>query len=197
MHSTKSEKKRHPGRIIAILILIVAGIGVLWYLNSDLWERSRYPLSYTEIIRENASRYDLDPYRVAAVIRTESGFDPEAVSGAGAMGLMQIMPETGEWIADKLDMENFQLNTLFDPAVNIEIGCWYLDFLADRFDDPELIAAAYNAGHGRVAQWLGDDTVSADGEHIETIPFPETRDYVERISEAYDAYRRLYPDAFS
>ena len=134
---------------------------------------------------------------VAAVIRTESDFDPDAVSGAGAMGLMQIMPATGEWIADKLDMHSFQTEALFDPQTNIEIGCWYLNFLQERFDTPELISAAYNAGHGRVAQWLDDTAVSADGENLEEIPYPETREYVDRIAKAYDAYVRLYPDAFS
>lgn len=195
MHSSKSEK--HSWRIVLIVILAGAAI-VLWYLNSDSYRRGRYPLEYIKIIQENADRYHLDPYRVAAVIRTESGFDPEAVSGAGAVGLMQIMPDTGEWIAGKLEITDFEPDLLFDPEHNIEMGCWYLQFLQERFhDDPELVAAAYNAGHGRVSEWLSDDSVSHDGEHLQDIPYRETREYVERIGSAYEAYRRLYPDAFS
>lgn len=194
MHTRTSGKK---GKIIGWTVAGVVLLAALVYFLSGTLGRTQYPLRYTESIRESAERFGLDPYRVAAVIRTESGFDPEAVSRAGAMGLMQIMPETGQWIAEKLDVADFAPVMLLDPARNIEFGCWYLQFLKERFGgDPELISAAYNAGHNRVARWLQDPDVSQDGLHLHAIPYPETRDYVQKIAAAYDRYRSLYPDAF-
>lgn len=158
--------------------------------------RGAYPLEYASEIAQDAAQYGLDPYRVAAVIRTESGFNPNAVSGAGARGLMQLMPETGEWIAGKLGVEGYNDDMLFVPETNISFGCWYLAFLHDRFGGKsDVVSAAYNAGHGRVSEWLADDAYSEGGELI-SIPFEETSKYVDRVSQAEKMYRKLYPGAF-
>ncbi len=109
---------------------------------------------------------------------------------------MQIMPETGEWIAGKLDVEDYSKQMLYDPETSIRFGCWYLDFLSDRFEgNLQLVMAGYNAGHNRVAEWIDDPSIS-DGESLINIPFKETDDYVKKVERALEKYREQYPDAF-
>lgn len=189
------EKKRRKVWIPLVIAAIIIVAAFAAY-QSDFVGRLRYPLEYQKDIQASADKYDIDPYLVAATIETESGFDPEAVSQVGAKGLMQIMPETGAWIAEKMGKTDYTDAMLLDPSTNIEIGCWYLRFLHDRFDTPDLVAAAYNAGHGRVMSWLEDASVSEDGENLTNIPFEETKNYVGRIEDAIQKYRKYYPDAF-
>lgn len=189
---TKTKKKRRWILPVLILsaVLVVIGAAVI------LPAMSAPPLEYTAQIQRYSSEFGLDPYMVSAVIDVESGFDPDAVSHAGACGLMQIMPETGEWIAGKLGVDNFRKDMLFDPDTNIQFGCWYLRFLSDRFSgSPDLIAAAYNAGHNRVSDWLEDETISEQGE-LKNIPYAETSQYVKKIADAIKKYEDHYPDAF-
>lgn len=189
----RKAKKRKPYLLILVLVVLIAA--TLWVMKPHL-EEKMYPLEYTDQIRLNATAYDLDPYFVAAVIKTESGFDPQAESGAGARGLMQLMPETGSWIAGKLDMGTYTDDLLYDPTTNIKLGCWYLRFLEDRFhDDRNLVSAAYNAGHNRVSQWLEDESISPEGV-LTNIPFEETSKYVDKVLKAEEKYRALYPGAF-
>lgn len=191
------EQKKSKAPLVALVLLIIAGVAIMAVLVlGEDFGKGGYPLEYGEIIEEYAGQYALDPYYVCAVIKTESGFDPQAVSRVGARGLMQIMPETGEWIAGKLGKEAYSQEDLFDPATNIEFGCWYLHFLQERFGgNMQLVTAGYNAGHNRVAGWLEDSGVS-DGESLTDIPFEETDRYVEKVEQAYQKYRALYPDAF-
>lgn len=173
------------------ILLIVLIVLMLIVVGGYLLIQARYPMEYRELIWTAAEKYDLDPYLVCAVIWTESRFDADSVSSAGAVGLMQLMPETAQWIAQKLDGEVDPEN-LTDPQTNIELGCWYLSFLRERFHDRDEIAAAYNAGHNRVNQWLSDGELSQDGRELDDIPFEETRNYVERVNTAYDIYKMLY-----
>lgn len=156
-----------------------------------------YRLAYTDTVQRYAAEYELDPYLVTAVMRCESSNNPDAVSRSGAIGLMQVMPETGEWIAHKLDMDAiFDVQMLYEPDVSVRFGCWYLRFLTDRFEgDTMQIIAAYNAGHGNVEKWLEDERFSLDGK-LTVIPFEETAQYYKRVMTAYDAYRTLYPNAY-
>ena len=108
---------------------------------------------------------------------------------------MQIMPETGEWIAGKLK-EPYDEETLQEPEQNIRYGCWYLEFLFERFSDPDTVLAAYNAGHNAVRKWLQNSDYSDDGESLQVIPYDETRNYVEKVRRAYEKYKDLYPQAF-
>lgn len=189
------QKKRSKGQVIILVVVLVA-VAVIVGLWATGMMGGSYPLEYMEEIAKYATENGLDPYFVAAVIYTESGFDPEAVSRVGAMGLMQVMPETGEWIAPKLGVDNFTADDLFDPETNIQFGCWYLGFLNERFDGKEqLILAGYNAGQGRVDEWLADSSVS-DGEVLTDIPFKETDDYVKKVDKAAEKYREEYPGAF-
>lgn len=192
--TARTRRKRKKGWLV-LLVIITCAAAVLWIAVPRL-EQQTYPLKYEHQIALNADLYGIDPYLVAAVIRTESGFDPQAVSSAGARGLMQLMPETGQWIASKLDVSEYTDDLLFQPDINIQFGCWYLSFLEDRFDGKhDLVAAAYNAGHNRVSEWLGDESISTEGE-LTNIPYRETSKYVARVSDAEQKYKKYYPHAF-
>ena len=190
----RGNRSRSKKTVVVIVCVIVAAALVLGglYVFGDLNWKEKYPLKYEETIVKYADQYDLDPYFVAAVINTESGFDAQAVSNAGAMGLMQVMPETGEWIAGKLGIDEFSRDMLLEPETNIEMGCWYLSFLQERFPSEEIVMAAYNAGHGKVQEWLSDPQYSADGKTLTSIPFKETDHYVKKVAKAYEEYKKHY-----
>jgi soluble lytic murein transglycosylase len=184
----------------AILLLSALGFGgYIWY-EEDQHQKAleKYPVAYTDLIQTYAKKYQLDPYLVQSIMRCESSNDPNAVSHVGAIGLMQIMPDTGEWIGHKIDPElAYSLDMLNDPATNIEYGCWYLNFLSERFDGNVMeIIAAYNAGHGTVKGWLEDPRFSKDGELL-TIPYEDTAKYYTNVMTAYENYTTLYPDLFT
>lgn len=195
MKSTK-KKKRFKRSIIALVILVFLAVAAVLYAP-DLAERGyewMYPLNYKSDVLEYSEQYDLDPYMVFALIRTESSFDPSAVSSAGAIGLAQIMPDTGQWLADKMQLELYSEEMLYIPTTNIEISCYYIDLLVGRFGDTDTALAAYNAGIGNVSAWLEDSQYSDDGITLKYIPFDETRDYVERINSAMGYYMEIYPE---
>ena len=151
-----------------------------------------YPFIYGSEIDRYSKERDLPPELVLAVIREESRFDEEIVSPAGASGLMQIMPATGEWIGRKIGRPQIGIEDLRDPAFNIEAGCWYLRFLLDRSDESIVAAlAAYNAGHGRMGSWKKrfhphEDPLAA----LELIGPMETRQYVRRVLDSMAIYSR-------
>ena len=184
----------------ALLVLFAAGFGGYVLYENALHEKAlrNYPVAYTDLIAQYAEQYELDPYLVQSIMRCESSNDPNAVSRVGAIGLMQIMPDTGEWIGHKIDPElAYSLDMLTDPATNIEYGCWYLNFLSSRFDGRMMeIIAAYNAGHGSVKEWLADTRFSQNGILV-TIPFEDTARYYEDVMTAFQNYTTLYPDLFT
>lgn len=193
-----SEKeKRKPRFILAIVALVLLIVALVLGLTvARMLERRTYRLSYPALIEEYAGEYELDPYLVAAMIHVESGNRPEVVSSAGAVGLMQVMPDTGEWINGKLQLNGYTADSLKTPDVNIHFGCWYLRFLLDRYEgDVDYAVAAYNAGQGTVDKWLSDPAVTENGELI-NIPYPETDNYLEKVQRAYEKYTTLYKDAF-
>ena len=184
----KFERKR-LWFLLFLLILIFAAYS-LYY---PLWGKLIYPLHYEREIYYYADKFQKDPYLIAAVIHVESGFDSHAISPKGARGLMQIMPETGEWAAMALEIEGYNQGMLFDPQHNIKIGTWYLSFLQDRFDNNLIAAlAAYNGGQSRVARWIEEGVWDGVGENIYKIPYAETRDYVNKVLRAYDNYQKMY-----
>ena len=187
------KKKNRKTGIVALTVIMIVFLSAALVLISRILERRTYKLVYADEIQMYAGKYDLDPFLIAAVIHCESANIPDAVSRSGAIGLMQVMPQTGEWIAEKLDMENFSEHRLNEPAVNIEMGCWDLSFLYDRYDgNLTNMLAAYNAGHGNADKWLRDESLSQEGQ-LREIPFKETEDYVEKVLRAYDKYKALYP----
>lgn len=159
-------------------------------------EKAQYKLLYRELIEENAYAYGIEPAVIAAVIYNESRFRPEAVSYLGARGLMQIMPETWEWIAGKLETGNdHSFDDMFVPEKNVRYGTWYLAFLCEMFDgDLIKIAAGYHAGQGAVQSWLANPDYSSDGKKLEYIPasYKDTDQYVGRVVTAYEMYRKHY-----
>lgn len=152
-----------------------------------------YPLKYHESVARHAERYMLDPLLITAVMRVESDFNRFAVSPKGARGLMQIMPDTARWAAERMGLADFDVEHLFDPETNIAIGVWYLSMLREQFGgDTVLALAAYNGGQANVSRWLREEAWSGEVETISDIPFPETRGYVQKVLHAYEWYRRIY-----
>lgn len=174
--------------LLALAVLLLA-FGVRKYYEAA------YPLEYTATVERYADSNGVSPSLVYAIIRTESHFDAEAVSHAGARGLMQLMEDTFVW-AQELDTEGFEkpLDTieLFDPEINVCYGTRVLRWLLEELSVPETALAAYNAGIGRVREWLQDPRYSADGKTLHTIPFPETAAYVQRVLSAQKQYQTLY-----
>lgn len=155
---------------------------------------SLYPLKYVEEIREYSSEWGVDPYFVAAVIKAESNFDPKALSVAGAKGLMQLTDETADFCSGKVGLVLGE-GDIYEPDVNIRLGVYYLDRMLELFDsDRSLAVAAYNAGEGRVRQWLANGEYSADGKSLHTIPYEETRNHVKKIEGYMKIYKILYPN---
>lgn len=164
---------------------------------ADLWVLA-YPQGYWDSIATYSKKYGQDPYFIAAIIREESQFHAAALSPAGARGVMQVMPQTGEWVARNVSVPGFDRSRLFEPDMAINVGTWYISHLMKLFKgDPLFVAAAYNAGPGAVTSWLARNG-SAGMERdvfVESIPFSETRGYVKKVLRNYAEYKRIYGKA--
>lgn len=175
---------------IAAIVVIVVGLLAL-YNNISWFMRYLYPLKYQEYIVKYARQYKADPYMVAAIIKVESNFLPEAVSRKGAIGLMQLMPDTARWAAEKMGMKDIDDEKLMIPETNIKIGTWYLSNLLEEFNgDITLALAAYNGGRGNVSEWLKSKKFRQEKQDM--IPFAETKSFVMKVKRAHKWYRRLY-----
>ena len=176
---------RRVALVVALVAAAVAGTAA-WVLSAEpeWYQRVRYPLRYEAIVTGHARNYDLSPTLLAAVIYTESKFDASARSEAGAVGLMQLLPETAKGIAIRTGGERFVVDDLLDPEINVRYGSWYLRNLIDRYDDVGTALAAYHAGQGNVDRWRRNGV---------GIQFPETRAYVARVFDA----ERVYADAYA
>ncbi|MBU4361088.1 tetratricopeptide repeat protein [bacterium] len=160
-------------------------------LPLELWEHL-YPAYFEDMIREHALKYEIDPLLALAMIREESRFNAWNESVAGARGLMQIIFSTGEWIAQKLNFEDFNNEMLFDPEINIDLGCWYIGYLKERFsNDLILIISGYNAGPGTTSKWLQQYSRSDLDNFVENIPYSETREHIKKVMKSYQMYKRL------
>ncbi len=189
----RRQRRRTFLTILASALTVLIALGAWALFGRDRADLSRYPMTYAPEIRAAAAEFSLDPAYVASVVLAESSFDAEAVSSVGAIGLMQIMPDTGEWIAGKLEDEPFDVQRLYQPEVNLRYGCWYLRFLLDRYDgDMYTASTAYHQGQGRVDQWLEDPEYSEDGRTLTAISSAVTDTYVNRIMESYAHYQELY-----
>ena len=167
------------------VLLIITGViiaGAIMLLNQY------YPLRHIDIIDECAATYDLEPELICAVIHAESRFDKDAVSRKGASGLMQIMESTAYWLTPKMGMTDFHYDQIFDPEINIHMGCYYLNMLIKQYGDIEAALCAYNAGSNTVDGWLNNPKYSDDGKTLKYIPFQETREYVKRINDRQRIY---------
>ncbi|MEA2277967.1 MAG: soluble lytic murein transglycosylase, partial [Solirubrobacteraceae bacterium] len=180
-------------------LALVAIVGGAWFevhrTMPSWYARLWYPLEYEDAVRTEAARNDLDPALVAAVINTESGFVPDSRSSQGAVGLMQILPETARFIAQGPGRPSPPPDHLETPAVNIAYGSRYLRYLIDRYGTVPLALAAYNGGETNLTDWLSQ--ASKSGKTLEIprdIPFSETRDFVSRVLDTTPIYRRAYGD---
>lgn len=189
--------KRYIGGTIFLVITILVVIGMLVFafnafkdVGKDL-EDDIYPMEYTDHVEKFSDKYEIDKALVYAVIKTESNFQENAESPVGAMGLMQIMPSTFEWLQTLTDGEiTMDSESLLNPEINIDYGCRFLQFLLNRYTAEESAVAAYNAGFGAVDEWLINEDYSADGENLEHIPYPETANYVVKVKDAKEHYSK-------
>ncbi len=179
--------------MVWLLILVLAIVWFFFYGGKSMLLKYFYPIEYSEYVEEYSAEYNLDKYLVYAVIQTESKFDPDAVSEAGAVGLMQLMEETANECNEKEDFGYTIPEDLKDPEKNIRMGCYYLSRLLKIFDeDKELALFAYNGGIGNVEKWL-DDEEYADGKGgLDISPYQETNDYVDKVLRSYKRYREIY-----
>jgi len=169
---------------------MLAGVAVLggiayavWHSQPHFVQRIRYPLRYEAIVRGHARNYDLDPSLLAAVIYTESRFDANARSDAGAIGLMQLLPDTARGIAVRTGGDGFVVSDLYVPELNVRYGAWYLRNLLNRYKDERTALAAYHAGQGNVDRWRREGV---------GIQFPETRSYVSKVERVKKIYAGSY-----
>ena len=164
--------------------LVFAALGAFLYLRTTDWyARLWHPLRYATIVRTYAQQQQLDPALLAAVIDTESKFNADARSSAGAVGLMQLTPATAEGIAEYTHGSKFRLSDLTNPDINVRYGSWYLRNLLNHYRNERLALAAYNAGKGNVDRWQSLH---------EGIQFPDTRAYVVKVESLKKLYRRVY-----
>lgn len=174
------------------LLALVLALVALAYFGGRWAIASYYPLEYRTILFARAQESGLNPYLVAAVIRAESRFRPDAISQQGARGLMQIMPDTGEWAAKQLGLP-YNVDLLYDPDYNVRLGCWYLASLQEEFaGDIVLALAAYNGGRGNVEKWLNERQWTGEHHTLEQIPFAETRQYVKKVLRDVKRYEWIY-----
>lgn len=177
---------------LTALLLILAVILIIIIVNAvKLGVQTVYPRQYIDLVEENAEEFEIDKALLYAVIKTESGFDKNAVSSVGAMGLTQITPDTFQWLQTKTG-ESYEDEALFEPEISIYYGAYFLNMLLEEFDNTETALAAYHAGRGRVNEWLADPNISPDGVVLENIPYEDTAGYVKRVMKITEKYKKIY-----
>lgn len=195
-----SRRTKTHGRLYRWLLLLgvlfVIGFGGWKIWSSDTVQmRFVYMWDYQQDIVTYSKKNNVDPFLVAAIIKNESNFKHDAVSKVGAVGLMQIMPETGRWIAEQMGLENYQDSDLYQTRKNIRMGCWYVGELEHEFQhNLVLLMVAYNAGRGQTHEWMQENSWDYNFNDIKSIPYPDTREYVAKVMQDRDKYYLLYKD---
>lgn len=170
--------------VLVLLILVtVIAYGILTHL---------YPQNYKQHIEKYASEYNIKPELIYAIVKCESNFKAESVSHAGAIGLMQITPETFKWATQRAGDKNLTENSIYDAVTNIKYGCYIFSLFLDEFESEQTALACYNAGRGSVLKWLDNKKYSDDGIILKEIPFKETREYVKKVINTAKIYKTLY-----
>lgn len=178
--------------VVLILVLLFLGIRA----GIDAYEAVMYPKKYTDCVEQYAEKFGVDENLIYAVIKTESGFQPEAVSNQGAKGLMQITKDTFQWIGTKLgDEAAANHDDLFQPEIGVKYGVFLLDYLLDEFGDYKVVLSAYHAGRGITNTWLEDKQYSSDGKTLDVIPYSDTQHYVNKVLKNYEKYVKIYGEA--
>jgi len=188
--------KRSAKRPVAIIIILCISLllGFAVDLTWDFAEKKAHPFTYSTHVKAYSEEYNVPEYVIFAVIKTESGFDRYAESSAGALGLMQMMPSTFEWLTGPEHLsEGLESSALFEPEVAIRYGAYYLNYLYKKFDYSwDNTFAAYNGGEGNVAKWLASEEYSDGKGNLTDIPFEETKKYVKKVNENIETYKKLY-----
>lgn len=191
----KNRRKRiAAGKLAALTLCFVLVIGSVVFLGGRAVFRAVFPLEYTLEVEAAADEYDVPRALLYAVLHTESGFDPNAESHAGALGIAQITPETFEWLQTRTD-ETLPTEALYEPETAIRYAAVFLDLLLTEFNgDIPTAVAAYHAGRGQVNNWLSDTRYSADGKTLDVIPTSGTNHYVYKVQRAMRIYQNLYKE---
>ena len=174
-------------KVVLVSIMLLT---VVLCVNYNRIERRFYPTEYSNYVEKYSEKYNVDKYLVYSIIKTESKFNPEAVSSKGAAGLMQITKGTANWASKELKLKDADIH---DPETNIMMGTWYLHRLDKEFKgNLHLMISAYNGGSGNVRKWLKSTKYSNDGKSLTQIPFKETSQYTEKVLKNYRKYREVY-----
>ena len=194
MPKAKKRKRSILAPILALLLVLALAGTLLFSTFRDKIEHWEYPQRFTEYVEYYAGKYGIDPMILYAFIRTESNFDPNADSDAGARGLMQITEVTFDWIKMKIaPKESLTFDDLYDPETNIRFGSYFVSYCLDRYSGHlATAAAAYHSGVGTVDGLLGQEAYSTDGVTLDHYPYPQMRLYVKKITESYQHYSEIY-----
>ncbi|MEG1820048.1 MAG: lytic transglycosylase domain-containing protein [Oscillospiraceae bacterium] len=187
----KQSPKTATIKIGAIILIFVTVISLVVFVCYKSVLKVMYPQKNLTLIEKYADEYDVDDALVYAVIKTESGYNPQAESDAGALGLTQITPETFRWLQTKTG-EKLEDKALLESETSIKYGCVFLGMLLDEFGDTKTAIAAYHAGRGSVHKWLLNKEYSIDGKSLDIIPSKDTAHYVSKVTKSINIYKNLY-----
>ena len=193
----RRRKKRTNPLLGIVAFLAMAAVAVILVLvlrgGYHTLMRSTYELAHQETVMAACEDFDVEPALVYAIMRTESKFNENALSSADAMGLMQVTEISLEWLQYRSDeFKAYTVDQLYDPVINIRCGVYMLSLLEEQFESEQAVIAAYNAGIGIVQEWLQDEAYSSDGVTLHTVPYDETRAYIERVQDAKAIYEDYY-----
>jgi len=179
------------------VMALLASVGIFAAFSFPTTQKNIfYPFHYREQVEQYSEKYQVDKFLAVSVMKVESNFAEGAISRSGAVGLMQIMPETAYWIAYRLDENPPSLNELHDSNRNIKYGIWYLAELEDEFKGNDVLTlAAYNAGRGNVWNWMEERGWKEDFSDVDSIPYLETRNYVKKVLRCREKYQELYDNS--
>ncbi len=173
--------------VVVVLTMVLLFKGEIKSFVKGVFGSESYQTEYEEEVESASEEFSVPEALIYAVIKTESNFRPEIVSSAGAVGLMQLLPDTFSWVAMRLG-ETTDSSMITDPKTNIRYGTYYLSFLMERLENEENVYASYNAGYTRVCGWLSDSRYSSDGKILDVIPYEETSEYVKKVKKAKKEY---------
>lgn len=189
-------KRKNRGTVFLLVLIILSVIAFALYKSVPAFlKKNVYPKKYSEYVERYSEEYDIDENFIYAVIKTESGFDPDARSNVGAVGLMQLMPIAFKEVSNNIeDNKGLKYSDMYNPEYNIMYGTWYLDYLYEQFGSYELTIAAYHAGMTEVRGWLYNGVLDEDNLNLDNIPseYSDTRHYINKVISAYKEYNRLY-----
>ncbi|MBQ6152726.1 MAG: lytic transglycosylase domain-containing protein [Ruminococcus sp.] len=200
-HYEEKNSRGHGGcGFVLTLILVLLVIGGILFFTTNLFSGYKnklmanfYSQKYSEYVSKYSKEFGVDEALVYSVIRCESGFREDVESHAGAIGLMQLMPETFTWLQMNKDgEETYSASDLQNPEINIEYGTYYLSWLLNKYGVENTAVAAYNAGVTNVDDWLSNTAYSSDGKTLSTIPYHETDEYVSKVENTKKMYEEIY-----